>query len=360
MTREYLPRRHGEYGGRTRPRFAENLFLRVRISVAKVVALAFLASNPNAARATEDVTMAIPTYSLAFAHEYLNEDLGIYQKHGLNVKTVQLDGLATINAVISGSVDFGQPSGSSLTRAAARGQRLLAIALLNDKPSTQVVLRNEILTQAKFDPKAPLKERAMILKGKTLGVAGVNSVLYTYVLLIAKRAGFTADDMHLGVIPPPDMYAAFQKKQIDGFANNVPWTLMPVLAGVATILSSGDQGDLPDLLPFASSVVLTRPETCEKRKPVCAALGRSFAESAALMQDEPDRARAILKKRFPTLDDKLFNASFAMVRKTFPRVPLPSARAFENADRYNVEAGLMKAEEMLASYDPLFTDEFVK
>jgi ABC-type nitrate/sulfonate/bicarbonate transport system substrate-binding protein len=221
-------------------------------------------------------------------------------------------------------------------------------------------MRNDIVQQVGFDPKASLEKRALILKGRTLGVAGVNSVLYTYVLLIAKRAGFTADDMHLGVIPPPDMYAAFQKKQIDGFANNVPWTLMPVLAGAATIVSSGDQGDLPDLLPFASSVVLTRPETCEKRKPVCVALGRSFADSAALLQDDPDIARSALKKRFPTLDDKLFAASFDMVRKTFPRVPLPSARALENADRYNVEAGLMKPEEMLPSYDVLFTDEYVR
>lgn len=308
----------------------------------------------------QDVTMAVPTYSLAFAHEYLNQDLGLYKKHGLNVKTVQLDGLATINAVISGSVDFGQPSGSSLTRAAARGQPLLAIALLNDRPSTQIVMRNEILAQAGFDPNAPIEKRALILKGRTLGVAGVNSVLYTYVLLIAKRAGFTPDDMHLGVIPPPDMYAAFQKKQIDGFANNVPWTLMPVLAGTATIISSGDQGDLPDLLPFASSVVLTRPDTCQKRKPVCAAIGRAFAESAAFIQDHPAEAMALLKKRFSTLDDKLFTASFEMARKTFPRRPVPSARALKNADRYNVEGGLLKPEEMLPSYDRLFTAEYVQ
>lgn len=39
---------------------------------------------------------------------------------------------------------------------------------------------------------------------------------------------------------------------------------------------------------------------------------------------------------------------------------MPSAKALENADRYNVEAGLMKPEEMLPSYHALFTTEYVK
>lgn len=274
-----------------------------RLSAVLASALVAMVLGALTARAEEaqlqDVTVAIPTYNLAFSHEYLNQDLGIYEKHGLRVKTIQLDGLATINAVISGSVDFGEPSGSSLTRAAAKGQRLLAIALLNDRPATQIVMRNEIVKSAGFDPKAPLAQRALILKGRTLGVAGVNSVLYTYVLLIAQRAGFSADDMHLGVIPPPDMFAAFGRDQIDGYANNVPWTLMPVLAGTGTIVSSGDDGDLPDFIPFASTVVLTRPETCVTRKAVCVAMGRSFVELAAFLHDHPDEAAAILRKRFP-------------------------------------------------------------
>ncbi len=335
------------------------------MGITRSVAFAFAAlSLASAARAAEEklepVSMAVPTYSLAYAHEYLNQDLGIYAKHGIKVTTVQLDGLATINAVIAGSVDFGQPSGASLTRAAAKGQVLLAIAQLNDRPSTQVVMRNEVLAAAHFDPKASLKERAMVLKGKTIGMAGVNSVLYTYVILIAKRAGFGADDMHLGVIPPPDMMPAFLRNQIDGFANNVPWTLMPVVAGSGTIISAGDNGDLPDLMPFASTVVLTRPETCQTRKSICAAVGRSFADAAAFIHEHPEQALAVLKKRFATLDEKLLAASFDTVRKTFPIVPAPSTKALENADRYNVEAGLMKPEEMLPSYDGLFTAEYVK
>ena len=36
------------------------------------------------------------------------------------------------------------------------------------------------------------------------------------------------------------------------------------------------------------------------------------------------------------------------------------AEAFEKAERFNVEAGLLKPDETLKSYDGFFTDQFVK
>ena len=37
-----------------------------------------------------------------------------------------------------------------------------------------------------------------------------------------------------------------------------------------------------------------------------------------------------------------------------------SIGSIENADDFNVEAGMMKASDKLKSYDGLYTDEFVK
>ena len=48
------------------------------------------------------------------------------------------------------------------------------------------------------------------------------------------------------------------------------------------------------------------------------------------------------------------------MRKATPRYPVVSAAALENTDRFNIEAGLMRADEKLASYDGLFTAEYLK
>jgi ABC-type nitrate/sulfonate/bicarbonate transport system substrate-binding protein len=308
----------------------------------------------------EDVTMAVPTFSLAYTLEFLNQDLGFYAKHGVRVKTVQIEGLGTINAVISGSVDFGQPSGASLTRAAARGQRLLAIVEILGHPSAQVVLRKELAEAAGFDPKAPLEKRAQVLKGRTMGVDGVNSVLHAMMMIALKRAGVSQDDVRLGIMVAPSMNPAFELKQIDGFVGALPWTLQPVLNGSAVLVVSGPDGDPGDMKNLANTIVLTRPDTCEKRKSVCMAIGHAFAEASVYLHAHPAEAAAIVKKRFPTLDDKLYAAAFEITRKITPNPPVPTKESIENTDLYNVAAGLMKPEEKLPSYDGLYTDEYVK
>src|SRR5215471_16858548 len=127
-----------------------------RISIIACLIALCTVTAQAAEKKREDITLAVPVFSLGFALEYLNQDLRLYEKHGLNAKTLQIDGLGAINAVISGSVDFAEPSGTSFTRAAAKGQRLLAIVVLMNHPSAQIVLRKDLAEAAGFDPKASL------------------------------------------------------------------------------------------------------------------------------------------------------------------------------------------------------------
>ena len=137
----------------------------------------------------ENVVLAVPNVALTFAPGYLAEDLGLFAKHGLNVKSVVITGIGSANAVISGSADFAQISGATLTRAAARGQRLLGIVSTLNRPTIQIVLRKEIAAAAGFDPKATLEQRAQLMRSRTIAVDSINSVIHAYVLLLARRAG---------------------------------------------------------------------------------------------------------------------------------------------------------------------------
>lgn len=322
-------------------------------------ALSFTAAQPARAQLMESST-AIPVFSLGFMVEMYAQDMKLYEKNGVNMKLLQINGLGSINALIAGSVDFAEPSGVSLTRAAARGQPLLAIVMFTNRLVTQVVLRKDVADAAGFDPKATLAKRAAILKGRTIAVDAINSVIDAYVGLLAKQAGFTRDDIHIAPMEPPAMIATLSTKQIDGFAMAVPWTQVPLVDGKAVLLASGPDGDTIGLDPFASTVVAAKPSTCETKPKLCEAVGRTFVEAVAGLHAHPVEAEALLKKRFPTLDDKVFHASFMTELEMTPSPPIPTAKAIENADNYNVAAGLMKPEEKLPSYDKLFTDKYVK
>ena len=163
-----------------------------RLSILALVASLPLAWVPSPAVAQQrdlmEATMAIPVTSLGFMMEFVAEDMHFYEKHGVAMKTTQINGLGSINALIAGSVDFAQPSGVSLTRAASKGQNLLAIVQLTDRIVVQVVLRKELAEAAGFDPKAPLAKRAAILKGRTMAVES-DQLNYRRLSRSAREAG---------------------------------------------------------------------------------------------------------------------------------------------------------------------------
>jgi NitT/TauT family transport system substrate-binding protein len=326
-----------------------------------IAALTLVAAIPepaHAQQAAENVVLAVPNVALTFAPGYLAEDLGLFAKQGLNVKSVVITGIGSANAVISGSADFAEISGATLARAAARGQRMLGIVSTLNRPTIQIVLRKELA--AGFDPKAPLEQRMQILRGRTIAVDSINSVIHAYVLLLARRAGYSADEIRIAPMAPTNAMAAYQTRQVDGFAMSMPWPLQPVLEGSAVVIASGSDGDPADMYPFGHNVFVAKPETCERRKSACIKLGKAMVEAIDSMLDRPDEALVLLKKRFSSFDDKLLAAGLAEIRKGTPRPPVVTKADLENAELYNVGAGLLKPEEKLKSYDGLYTDEYVK
>jgi ABC-type nitrate/sulfonate/bicarbonate transport system substrate-binding protein len=335
--------------------------LRTALFVTIAALVAALSGPARAAEGKlENVVLTNPAISLSFSASYLAEDLGLFEKNGLKVKTIEIPGVGSANAVISGSADFAQISSITLTRAAAKGQRMLGIVETTDKPIIQVSLRKDLAEAAGFDPKASFAQRAAALRGHTIAVDATGSLIHGYVLLMAKRAGIPRDDVHVAIMQPPNMIAAFKSKQIDGIAMSPPWAMIPVVQGEAVMIASGPDGDPKDLDPFVNNVVVTMPATCEKRRAVCMGMGHAFAAAEAYIHDHPQEALALLKKRFSKLDDKVLAAAFETVRKISPNPPIINVKGLENAEVFNIDAGLMKPEEKLKSYAGLTTDAFVK
>lgn len=304
--------------------------------------------------------MAMPSVSLSYAMAYIAADKGLFEKHGLRVKMVVITGVGATNATIAGSADFSHGSGASLTRAVARGQKLLAIVGVLERTSIEIVLRKSMAEAAHFDPKASLKDRAQALRGHTIAIAGVNSIDQVYLNLIANRGGYHPDAIPIAIMAAENALAAFTSGQVDGIAISPPTPQRLVLDGAAVTIASGLDGDPPDMVPLATTIVMTRPETCEKKRALCEGMGRAMKEAALILRDEPGAALAIMVKRLPTVDPKLIAAILPKIREAMPDPPIVSEKSLENSERANIEAGLMKPEEKLPSYQGLTTDEFVR
>ena len=323
-------------------------------------ALALTTAEISAQPALQDIVIAMPNYTFTSTPNFIAEELGLWAKHGLRVKIIQIAGIGATNAVIAGSADFVQAGGSTLTRAASRGQRLLAIANTAERNIVAITMRRETAAAAGFDASAPLEKRAAVLRGKTFGVGAINANPHAYLLAVAARGGVKPDELRVTALEGNAMMAAFNNGQIDGMSNSPPWPLKPVVDGLSVVIASGPEGDPPNAVNFAYNVILAKPETCEKRRPLCVGMGQAVKEAVAYMHSNPNEVLAILGKKFPNLEPKLIAAAYAEILKSTPKVPAVTRQSLENADDFNVEAGLMKASDKLKSYDGLYTDEFVK
>ncbi len=319
-----------------------------------------LAAAGPAKAAVEKAVIALPAPVVLFLSVYVAEDY-FWPKAGLDVKVIYIPGVGSMNAVIAGSAEFSLSSGGSLTRAAAHGQRLLAIANRNNRSGQFIAIRKDIAEARHFDPKASFAVRVRSLKGLTIATGGLGSVADAVIRIALKSAGLDSEkDALIAPMAPPDILAAFARKAIDGFSLGPPFAQQVEHDGTGIIVLNGVEGDPPGFEPMASALLVTRPQICTERRALCEKMGHSILEATKFVHAHPQEAIASLKKRFAKLDDAVVAASSAAVIKMTGVPPAITDEGMANGDRMNSEAGFLKAEDRIHSYEGLYTDDYLR
>ncbi|MGH7088109.1 MAG: ABC transporter substrate-binding protein [Stellaceae bacterium] len=319
------------------------------------------ASGPRPAGAQQPpIIIALPAPTLTFSSPFLAEDAGFYKKEGLDVSHRILVGVEAVNAVIAGSAQFTIGTGPVFLRAAAHGQRLLVIANLIDKPLVEMVMRKDVAQAMKFDDGRSLAERGRLLKGRTIAIQGVGSIIHAWERLVAARGGLDPEtDVRIAPMDPPAMLGALQTKAVDGFATSLPYTTQAVMNGTAVMFASAAQGVAPDLLPFPYGLVMTKPQTCKEHPEECAGVVCAFADSNRMIHDQPEKALGILAKRFAEMDQAVLKTAWKTVAAAHATDFRVDDALLAQADKVNTEAKLLDPKAKLTSYAGLYTAEFL-
>src|SRR5262249_14201010 len=138
-----------------------------------------------------------------------------------------------------------------------------------DKPLVELVLRKDVADAAGITEKTPFLERARALKGKTIAIQGVGSIVHAWQRYVAARAGLDIErDVRIQPMDPPAMVPALESKAIDGYTTSMPYTGIAVMKGAAIMVASSTF-DAPELVPFAYALVYTRPDYCTQKRDIC-------------------------------------------------------------------------------------------
>ncbi|HWE74784.1 MAG TPA: ABC transporter substrate-binding protein [Stellaceae bacterium] len=330
------------------------------ISIAAALGLTVLGLAVPQARA-EDTTLAIPAQNLLFLLQYIAADQHLWETQGLTTKVVYITGVGSTNAVIAGSVDFGMASGPTVTRANAKGQKLVALLTAINKTGQSIVIRKEVADAAHFDPKAPLAERAKVLKGKKIAVSAVGAIPDSVLRVVAKDAGLGPDDITVPAMQPPEFMAAMASKSIDGFSNSPPFPEQLILAGTGVLVSDTRLGEPTEFDPVSSSLLLTRGDFCGPHRSTCEKMVHALYQATQIIRNDPQTSLAVIKAHFGTAyDDKVLQAAYETVKAMTPESPMTTTQLLENGDNMNVAVGFMKADEKLPDYKPLIDNSYVK
>ena len=307
-----------------------------------------------------EILMALPAPTLTFSAAFLAEDAVLYKKEGLKVSHRILVGVASPNAVIAGAADFTIGTGPVFLRAAAAGQRMLAIGNLIDRPLVELVLRKDVADAAGITDKTPLAERAKALKGKTIAIQGVGSIVHAWERFVASRGGLDVEkDVRIAPMDPPAMMPAMETKAVDGFATSLPFTTDAVVKGKAIMLASGASA-APELLPFAYGLIYTRADMCTKQREKCVRVVRALAAANKFILERPAEALEILKKRFDKMDQQVLAAAWETVAPAHAKDLRVTVQSLDHSQKVSLEAKLLESKDALKNFDGLYTDEFVR
>jgi NitT/TauT family transport system substrate-binding protein len=334
------------------------------IHVAAVALAGAVGLHPTAGRAQQEIEVifAIPSTTLTFSAHFVAQDAGFFKKEGLKVTDRLLIGVNSPNAVHAGSADFTMGTGPVFLRAASKGEKFFAIVNLVDRPLIELVLRKDVADAAGITDKTPIAERAKAMKGKTIAVQGIASIVHSWQRYVAVLGGLDPEkDINVASIGDQfAMFPALDTKKIDGYAASMPASTLAVMKGTAIMLASSTF-DAPELVPFAYALVYTRPEVCKEKRDLCARMARAYVGAAKMIQERPDEVfETVLRKRFEKTPPDLLAAAWKVAQTAHAKDVRVTVAQLENSQKINLGAKLLDPKDVVKSYDGLFTDEFVK
>ena len=214
---------------------------------------------------------------IAKAEGYFEDELGV------PVEVVQFESGKAINqAMVSGAVDFGLTGSGSAVLGIASGIPIEMIWIHETLGSVESLV-------AKSDLNATSLED---LKGKNIGVPFASTAHYSLLRAIT-ASGFEETDFALIDLQPSDLFAAWQRGDIDAAYIWEP-TLSELLADGNIVLHSGDVAEMGYM---TANVEIVRSEFGEAYPEIVEKYIACIDKAVTLYREDPEQAIAIIAEQ---------------------------------------------------------------
>jgi ABC-type nitrate/sulfonate/bicarbonate transport system substrate-binding protein len=246
-----------------------------------LVVMALVLSLPTAllhAQSEKKVSVTLIYEAIAATNAtlWLAEDAKLFEKYGLDAKVVHARGAVPVQAVVSGSAEFGAFSGSSAIAAVLAGSDLVFVAAKGNFAVMSFWVRRD----------SPIKTLAN-LKGKTIGVTRAGSATHTIARIALKSAGLGERDvkfLHHGGLP--ESFASLDQGIVDASLGSPPRPGFRELIDLSSLK-----------IPFLQGAIELQRSFLQSRRETVINLLKGYLEAIKLAKEKPDLAMASISKR---------------------------------------------------------------
>jgi len=239
--------------------------------------------------------------TLYLAPIFIAMDKGFFKARDLEVTYKEIDsGALSSAALLSGAAQITSDDLMGIAPLAKQGKHFLMVYNLLDRMTMDMVVRNDALKRAGYDPKAPVEQRGKILKGMTIGITRPAAPTDIFSRFIMQEAGLDAqkDATLVQVGGPAALRAAFQSGKIDAFMLSPPLPQTLEKEGLGTIIVHNTAGDLPSLKDISYITLFTTSDYAKDNKVALHAYVQGVKEAANWMHDHQDEALQLLAAKW--------------------------------------------------------------
>ena len=267
----------------------------------------------------EPLTISYASVSGNRAPLWIAKDLGIFEKHGLDVSLIYVtSGVVSVNALVSGTVQVIAASGSSAVGAAARGAPVVIIASLG--PTAYKLIAQPQITS--------IQE----LKGKVIGLsrAGAGSD-YGLRRLLPKLGLQPGKDVYLiptGLSESDRRLLIMLQGKIDATIGTADNLLQLELRGqkVAVLADFLDAG-----VYTTGSDISTSRQLLKERRRELKAFVMALTEGISIGRNNKEQAFRVYRKYMKIDDSRLLESMHKnYLLGTIPPKPFPREEALQN------------------------------
>ena len=274
---------------------------------------------------------------LHFSTQHIAQLGGFFAEEGLDAETLDVgSGPRQVAALMGGSSAFSSLGLIHVIKANAEGANLVAISTVFDILDMQLILSNEAIQKAGIVDGMPMDKKVERLSGLRIAITSPGSTTDTYLRSIVRHRGFDPDKL-LRIQPMgggSNMLAAFEKGATDGFIWGAPQAHMALVKNIGKSVINPFAGDLPEASGVPYLVMVTSRQTLEQKPEVIEAGVRALARAMKFARENPEAARAIMRKHFPDIDEVIFNRAWEEYRKGIPQSPVLTRTQYDKTQAW--------------------------